>query len=533
MPRSLTLLAAFTALTVQAQLERGCMKMNSSFFINQALGGFVQTTDGGYASVGTFSESNDGYSDIGITKFDANGNMLWMHKLSAGNTIGAYAYAAIPTADGGLAIAGPHYNQGGFFLAKLDVAGNVEWAKVYTSDTFTLLPSWYYDGFVQTNDGGFAYFCSQVTISHGYCMLRTDANGDVLWSDEIRYTDFATDMAELPNGDLVFTGWASSGNLASLTVRKDGLTGATEWMHWYKGSIEEFSAFGITVGADSTILLTGYSAVWAAGERMHLTAMALSAGGDPLWMTQVRTVDHTVAYEVAVHPDGGYVIVGNAQEYGTYDQIAASVTKLAGDGQLEWSKRYVHPDLSWNWFTRVNIADDGDILVSGYDTDDLDYPQVLYKLGPDGSSCPYCTGQDTGHYVALTPVIAPVGGFMDADPWAVAAPLTLTLTDYTAQVQADLCGTVGLEETPAKVSVSVAPNPCAERCTITLPASVAQHATTIELRDALGRIVHQQRVTGGATTLDVSDLAATSYIYRVTDGMGTIATGKIQVMRPY
>ncbi|MEO8066723.1 MAG: T9SS type A sorting domain-containing protein [Flavobacteriales bacterium] len=530
MKHILTLLATLITLATRAQLQEACILMNSQFFINSAMGGFVQMADGGYASVGTFSEINDGNSDIGVTKFDANGNVQWMHKLSAGNGVGAYAYAGVPTADGGLVVAGPHYLLQGVFIAKIDAAGNVEWAKTYRSDNFTLIPMIYSDSFVMTNDGGFAYVLSQSDIGRGYCMLRTDANGNILWSDEVRYTYYASDVGELPNGDLIFTGWESQG--AALTIRKDGLTGATEWMHWYSGTNEAFSAYGVAIGPDSTIVLSGECYVNASGELLHLSAMALAPDGTPLWMTKVNTADHGGGFEVATHPDGGYVITGRAFEAGTLTPIATTVTKLTSDGLLDWSKRYTHPDVTWTWQTRISVAADGSPLVSGYDAAPTGYPQVLRKLGADGSSCPYCPSQDTGSYVALTPIIAPDQGYMNAGPWAIEEPLILTLTDYTAQVQADVCGTVGLVEQANDALISVAPNPCADRCTITLPWAVLQRDAMIELRDALGRIVLQQPLTGTNTAIDTRTLAAAGYLYRIVDGSGTIATGKLQVIRP-
>ncbi|MEO8590516.1 MAG: T9SS type A sorting domain-containing protein [Flavobacteriales bacterium] len=530
MPRIIFLPALLFTMASHAQLQQACIKMDSPFFINSALGGFVQTADGGYASVGTFSETNDGNSDIGITKFDANGNVQWMHQLNATGSVGAYAYAAVPTADGGLAIAGPHYLLGGVFIAKLDADGIVEWANTYTSPDYTVQPNIYFDSFVQMNDGGFAYLLTQSTISRGYCVLRTDANGEILWSDEVRFTYFASDLAELPNGDLILSGWESQG--AALTMRKDGLTGATEWMHWFKGENENFGVNGVTIGPDSTIVLVGECAVPVLGERLHLCAMGLSPDGTPLWMTKVSTADHGGGWEVATHPDGGYVIAGRSFDFSTLAEIAPTVTRLTNDGQLEWSKRYTPTGLLTSWMTRISVADDGDLLVSGYDADDTDYPQLLRKLGPDGSSCPYCPSQDTGSYVALTPIIAPEQGFMSAGPWAISQPTPFTLTDHTAQVVADICGTTAVEEYPEPVLATVAPNPCEDRCTITLSSALAQRPVVIELRDALGRIVHRQRATGQANTIDIASLPAASYSYRIVEGNTTLATGKLHVMRP-
>ncbi len=529
-----TLVAALLTSASHAQLQQACINVNEPFFINSSVGGFVQTADGGFASAGAFAEGNSGYSDIGVTKFDANGTVQWMHKLSAGANLGVIAQSLIPQSDGSLVIAGPQNftsPNAGVFIAKLDAAGTVLWAKTYSSSSFNLLGSFYADGFVQTSDGGFAWNAYKSFPDASYCMMRTDANGNLLWSDELRYTEEASDVAALPNGDLIFTGWSDNG--AALTLRKDGLTGTTEWMHWYKGAAEDVDAFGLAIGVDSTIVLGGGSHVPLPNNPIHLTALALSPDGTPLWMTRVTTADNVQAFEVMAHPDGGYVLVGRSTEsISPFNEIAPVVVKLASDGQLEWSKRYPHPDLLWSWFTRASMAADGDLLVTGRCTGQTNYPQVLRKLAPDGSSCPNCPSADSGSFAALTPIIALEGTFMEAGPWAVEAPFTLSVTDFTSQVVAEVCGTVGIEDIGRDASIFFAPVPFTTHTTLHIPSRVVSSRTKLELFDATGRSVRTRSLRAEATIIDRDALSAGSYVFRITDGVSTLGRGTLQVIDP-
>ena len=525
------LAAGFLTTAVWAQLQQTCMIVDGGF-INSSTGGFVQMADGGYASAGSYAETNDGYSAIGVTRFDANGSLVWMRSWSNGPNQGAVAQGLVATPDGGLVLVGWENAtlNSGLYILKLDASGTMEWAKTYTSPDFALLSSFYSDGFIQTSDGGFALIAFKEFPDHSYCMFRTDANGDLLWSDEIRYTGVPSDVAELPNGDLIFTGWKNGQLAPQLTLRKDGLTGTTEWMHWYNSTTDEIDVHGVTIGPDSTIVLVGRCYVPMAGNWGHMGAMALDAQGTPLWMTKVWTSDDVKGYQVTPHPDGGYVIVGTATEaFPGLDDIAPCIIKLDDNGQLEWSKRYPHPDLLYSWFTRVAVADDGDLLVSGQAVAATNYPQRLMKLAPDGSTCPYCPSADSGSYLALDPQIAPDQGFMAAGPWAVEAMLTLTMTDHTAAVLADMCGTTGIADIANGYRVSLSPNPMIDNATLLLPEGPVPGNTVFELLDPTGRSVRAHRVSSTTVTIARGDLAAGSYLFRIGSDRGIIAVGKVQV----
>ncbi len=528
-----TAIALFAALTVHAQLQQTCMVVQNGFYhLSEA--GFVQTADGGFASAGPFSESNDGYNETGVTRFDADGNVLWMRKWTTGPNTNFFPQALVATADGGLVLAGIDQvtgPQNGWFIIKLDATGTLQWAKNYASPDFSLIGSLYSDGFIQTNDGGFAMIAHKSFPNRSYCMLRTDADGNLLWSDEIRYTGVPSDVAELPNGDLIFTGWQNGLGVPPLTLRKDGLTGETEWMHWHTSVTDVMDVHGVAVGPDSTIVLTGICSGTTAGEWSHLGAMALNAQGTPLWMTKVHTSDQAVGYQITPHPAGGYVVVGLANRpFPELTEIAPTVTKLSDDGQLEWSKRYpLTPGMVSSWFSRVNIAADGDLLVTGRTAATDNYVQRLLKLAPDGTGCAYCPSQDTGSYQALEPMMAADQGNTDAGPWAVESPITLTMTDLTATVLADVCGATSIAEVASDRTLIVSPNPLVESATVHVPSATAAERAVLRLVDATGRVVRTHPITGTTLTLMRGDLAAGSYIYQLVGTTGILAAGKVQV----
>jgi len=122
----------------------------------------VQTSDGGYALVGTTESFASGWTDCWFIKTDNLGNMKW-EKIFGGEDAD-WGHSVIITSDGGFAIVGESnsYGAGGydFWLVKTDGSGNIEWSRTYGGEERDSAES-----IVQTSDGG--YILAGFTLSFG------------------------------------------------------------------------------------------------------------------------------------------------------------------------------------------------------------------------------------------------------------------------------------------------------------------------------------------------------------------------------
>jgi DNA-binding beta-propeller fold protein YncE len=140
----------------------------------------IQTTDGGYALVGTTDDSN-----AWLVKTDSNGNMLW-DKTYGGNYLDG-ADSIVQTVDGGYTIAGYSSPSGNIvepWIFRTDSNGNILWSKTYQEATITSS-----NRLIQTADGGYALAGSvghnpYINSSFGIygSLLKTDANGNKQWN---------------------------------------------------------------------------------------------------------------------------------------------------------------------------------------------------------------------------------------------------------------------------------------------------------------------------------------------------------------
>jgi outer membrane protein assembly factor BamB len=523
---SFSITIAVLAHNAYGQFPETCMLLHAGFFTGSG-GGLVETPDGGVAMAGAHDLTNSSGSDIAVTKLDASGALAWVRTYSTGPASSDIALAIVNTLDGGLAVSGQE-GSGLVFLMKIDASGTPVWTKTYDAPGVWGMRQ-HHNGLVQLADGGFALQLA-TQEDNDWLMLRTDVDGEILWSDRLEFAGgLPMDVAALPNGDLVFTGNDQGLGAPTLILRKDGLTGTTEWMHWYtNGPGQIMSAHGLITAADSTIVLAGYINDIS---YYDVFALALSpTDGTPLWSTRVGTDEFDLAEDIAIAPNGDYLLSGRMiQDTTLGPPMGGFVVRLNANGQRLWSRHVDHPDAALFQPVRCSVASDGGVLLSGYSGTTVDYPLGFMKLDASGNTCPYCPSADVGTQNSLSIAIAPDQGSAFTGPWATSADMTFILADITAIVSAYTCGTTGVDEGIAADEATVAPNPFSDHTVITLDRAALQGTVWIHLRDVLGRLVHTQLVQGNSTTIQCGALAPGRYAFSIQDNTGIVAKGRLQV----
>jgi hypothetical protein len=148
-----------------------------------------QTTDGGYIITGFTDSFGAGLSDLYLIRTDINGDTLW------NRTYGGTGYdcgnSVLQTADGGFIVAGYNgsilTNSTLVYLIKVDANGDSLWTRTYGTH-----PQQMGESIQPTFDGGYiisGWTGTTLPMNPIYIiyLVKTDANGDTLWTDTYGY----------------------------------------------------------------------------------------------------------------------------------------------------------------------------------------------------------------------------------------------------------------------------------------------------------------------------------------------------------
>jgi predicted secreted protein len=172
----------------------------------------IQTTDGGYLMAGGTQSFGAGNYDMWSIKTNANGDSLWSK--TYGGVDRDECFDAEQTADGGYILAGRTYSFGAgnadAWLIRTDVNGDALWTKTYGGPAHDWAMAVH-----QTSDGGYVFVGSTESFGSGdydVWVIRTDANGDTLWTQTYGGTESETgnDGRQTSDGGYIVCGQTHS-----------------------------------------------------------------------------------------------------------------------------------------------------------------------------------------------------------------------------------------------------------------------------------------------------------------------------------
>jgi hypothetical protein len=197
---------------------------------------------------------------------------------------------------------------------------------------------------LQTNDGG--YLLAGRTYSFGageddFWLVKTDANGDSLWSQTYGGFDYEEcySIQQTTDGGYILGGVTRSfgaGDFNFWLVKTDAV-GTEEWSRPYGGSNMDF-CHSVQQTSDGGFVLAGNTESYGAGG-WDYWLVKTNAVGDELWSRTFGGSGYDWCNSVQQRADGGYVLSGNTESYGagTYDFW---LIRTNTDGDSIWSRTF-------------------------------------------------------------------------------------------------------------------------------------------------------------------------------------------------
>jgi len=358
--KKITITIAFFGLLIFAL----AIPVRASFIVwNKTYGGadtdlaeeVIQTSDGGYAFVGsTRSFSADG-NEFWLVKTDSLGNMEWNNTYGSG-----MVSSVLQTSDGGYTFAG------GARLVKTDSEGNMQWTKNYGGGETV-------NSIIQTSDGGYALagrtdFDSAWTTD--FWFAKTDELGNMQWNRTYDWTttEWVNSVIQTSDGGYALIGVTTlGGGMTHWKLIKTDSEGNMEWNKGY-GSIDKDEGHAVIQTGDGGYMLGGWMWSRSNGGGPTFALVKTDSVGNMIWN---KTYDGGTAWSMVQTSDGGYALAGGVK-----------LVKTDSEGNMQWSQIYSRHDS----FNSVIQTSDGGYVLAGTIiilVDDIPYDNNAWLIKTD------------------------------------------------------------------------------------------------------------------------------------------------------
>ncbi|MCD6417268.1 T9SS type A sorting domain-containing protein [bacterium] len=421
----------------------------------------TQTSDGGFAVAGLVGSYGAGSWDFFLMKFSSLGAVEWAK--AVGWTDCEEGFSIVQTSDGGYAIVGStdKYDTGDLLLVKFNSSGAIQWAKVIGG---------IYEDFgssvAQTSDGGYVVVGRTESFPAGLnslFLVKLGSSGVIQWAKTFggAYTGMGpyenASVVQTSDGGYAVTGYTAAFGAGSwdLFLAKFGSSGSLEWSRAIGGTSGDKGS-SLVQTSDGGFAVSGFTYSFGAGScdlfLVKFDAEGNSCIGEEVFPT-VTDVSPTVTN---VSP----TVTSVSPTITTVTPIVTDVSLIVTDACADTNHA---PS-----FTLCPCPDDTAIcldstLIVEVLAEDDDGDTVSYSLidAPEGASMDSTTLIYTPPSTGLFHIIITACDPFDA----------CDTCDFYVAV--DSCDTDAVLEKPIKpdaFSLDVQPNPFNSSCAITAPA---------------------------------------------------------------
>ncbi len=299
-----------------------------------------ECASGGFIIAGQTYSFGVGYGDVYLVRINANGDTLWAK--TYGGVSKDAGYSVQECADSGFIVTGAFgAGKDNVYLIRTNVDGDTLWTKTYGGTDYDRGES-----VEKCASGGFIIAGRTKSFGVGsdsdnLYLIRVNADGDTLWTKAYGGTDddWGESIQECVDSGFIITGATYSfgaGGGDVWLVRTDA-NGDTLWTKAY-GGIPHDRGMSVQKCADSGFIIAGIT--WSFGAGYYdIYLLRTDADGDTLWTKTYGGTGYDEGYSVQECASGGFVIAGRTSSFGAgNDDVYLIRTNV--DGDTLWTKTY-------------------------------------------------------------------------------------------------------------------------------------------------------------------------------------------------
>jgi len=298
------------------------------------------TLDRGYIVTGATCSFGAGCDDLFLAKFNSSGDLIWAK--TVGGTERDFGNSVVLTSDGGYIVTGATYiilGAGDYdlFLVKFNSSGDLIWAKT-VGGTYG---EWG-NSVVQTSDGG--YVVTGTTDGFGaggddLFLCKFNSSGDLTWAKTVGRAMYerGRSVEQASDGGYIVTGetWSFGTGGSDLFLVKFNSSGDLTWAKTVGGTYND-RGNSVALTYDGGYVVTGETGSFSASSDLFL--VKFNSSGDLAWAKTVGEASDDTGYSVILTSDGGYIVTGMTESYGTGCDIFLG--KFSSSGEI-WDCPFV------------------------------------------------------------------------------------------------------------------------------------------------------------------------------------------------
>ncbi len=437
----------------------------------------------------------------------------WTKTFGEGNN--NLGYSVRRTTDGGYIIAGETDFSGNVdvYLIKTDSLGDTLWTRTFGGNDVEKG----YD-VQRTADSGYiitGYTGSFGAGSHDIYLIKTDADGDTLWTKTFgggNYEWGHSVQQTTDSGYIIVGGTRSFSTDFDVYLVKTDTDGDTLWTKTFGGDDSDWG-YCVQQTADDGYIITGETESFGAGVQ-DVYLIKTDSLGDTAWTKTFGGLHIDRGWSVQQTTDSGYIIAGETSSF--HPRYDVYLIKTDAWGDTVWTKTFGESAVWDNYGYDVQQTTDGGYIVTGtfscgatwYDvclikTDSLGDTTWVKLFGGNYNDCGYAVQQTADSGYIITGYIEPSNpGYAD---------VYLIKTNSLGDTLSPGIEEPTTENRPPKTEMIVSPNPFTQTIVIRVQGlkvsekrvNLATHDSRLTIHDIAGRVIRTFLHTDIETTHEI------------------------------
>lgn len=294
----------------------------------------VQTIDGGFIIAGYTESFGAGSRDLYIVRVNVYGDTIWTRTFGGSTYDAAYD---IITADSSHYLIGGYIgtNEGDIYLIKINDDGEVDWTKTIGTEDNDHIKK-----IRKTTDGGFI-ICGDILDSYWrykYLLVKTNSSGDTLWTKSYDYgIAYSIDQTNDGGYILAVDPFEVPDFINDFLLVKTGPDGDIEWTKTFGGPDAEIP-YAVEQTSDGGYIIAGRTDSYGTGGS-DFYLLKTNSSGDSLWAAAYGSESDERAFAAIQTSDGGYLMAGytsaNSEQFFDFYLV-----KTDENGNLLWTRTY-------------------------------------------------------------------------------------------------------------------------------------------------------------------------------------------------